>query len=379
MTLAKQPSRVRRAGLGIAVASVLALAALYACGDSSGPENVGNEAQDQILFVSDRGGQTSDTGTLLSDIYVMNVDGSEVTNLTASPAVTYRELRLSPDRSKLAFESDRSDCYNIWVMNVDGTGPTELTGAPGERCSETPRWSPDGSKIAFHTSRETIDRSWEVYVMNADGTDPHNVSDNGGVTETAWDFSHGWTPDGRVVFHHVISAYETYVVNADGTGLQPMFGDTGNYAPFWSPDGSQVAFVSERDGNTDIYRMNADGTGVQNLTNDSGADTFEGLDNNSSINPWSPDGSMLAFTSQRDGNREIYVMNAEGTGLVNVTDDPGEDWFDGWSPDSSRILFTSDRGGTKDIYVVNADGTGLVKLTDGTANNWDAVWVPRNP
>ncbi|MEJ2677778.1 MAG: hypothetical protein P8174_01730 [Gemmatimonadota bacterium] len=378
MTHAKRLFGIGRTGLGVAVLAAFALAALSACGDSSGPDNVGNQAQDKILFVSDRGGQTGDTGTPLTDIYAMNADGSEMTNLTEAPAVTYRELRPSPDHGKLVFESDRSGCYNIWVVNVDGTEATQLTGAAGERCSETPRWSPDGSKITFQTSRESIDRSWEVYVMNADGSDPHNVSDNGGVTETAWDFSHGWTPDGKVVFHHVISSFETYVVNADGTELQPLFADTGNYAPFWSPDGSKVAFVSERDGNAEIHMMNADGTGVQNLTNDSAADTFEGLDNNSSIDPWSPDGSMLAFTSQRDGNREIYVMSADGTGLVNVTNDPGEDWFDGWSPDGSKMLFTSDRGGTKDIYVVNADGTGLVRLTDGTANSWDAVWVPRS-
>ncbi|HKJ92283.1 MAG TPA: hypothetical protein VJ957_03895 [Longimicrobiales bacterium] len=85
--------------------------------------------------------------------------------------------------------SDRAGCYNIWVMNTDGTGPAQLTGAPGERCSEAPRWSPDGSRIAFHTSRESIDRSWEVYVMNADGTGLVNLTDG-----TANDWDAVWLP-----------------------------------------------------------------------------------------------------------------------------------------------------------------------------------------
>ncbi|MEJ2184929.1 MAG: hypothetical protein P8Z36_03230 [Gemmatimonadota bacterium] len=360
-----------------AAATALVVIALSACKGASGPEDAKNEVQDRILFVSDRGGQTGDTGTALNDIYVMNVDGSEVTNLTGAPAGTYRYLGLSPKGDQVLFESDRSGCRNVWVMNTDGTEAAQLTGAPGERCNESPRWSPDGSMIAFHTSRETIDRSWEVYVMNEDGSDPHNVSDNGGVTETATDFAHGWTPTGRVVFHHQTSGpLQAYVVNADGTGLHPIFDAAGGYAPFWSPDASKVAFMSERDGNREIYVMNADGTAVQDLTNDGGADTFNRDGVYSLSDPWSPDGARLAFMSDRDGDQDVYVMNADGTGLVNLTNDPGDDRFDCWSPDGSRIIFSSDRGGTRDLYIVNADGTGLAKLTDGAGNDHGAIWVP---
>lgn len=361
----------------LAAAAALLVVPLSACKDSSGPGNAGKEAQDHILFVSDRGGQTSDTGTPLNDIYAMNADGTEVTNLTGTPAAVYRHLALSPDGGNVVFESDRSGCSNVWVMGTDGTDAVRLTGAPGERCNEAPRWSPDGSMIAFHTSRESIDRSWEVYVMNADGSDPHNVSDNGGVAETATDFAHVWTPTGQVVFHHQTSGpMQAYVVNADGTGLQPMFDAADGYAPFWSPNGSRVAFMSERDGNREIYVMNADGTGAQNLTDDAGTDTFNRDDLYSFVDPWSPDGTRLAFMSDRNGNQDVYVMNADGTGLVNLTNDPGNDRFDCWSPDGSQIVFSSDRSGTRDLYLVNADGTGLVKLTDGTGNDQRAIWVP---
>ena len=137
--------------------------------------------------------------------------------------------------------------------------------------------------------------------------------------------------------------------------------------PFWSPDGTKIAFVSNRDGNNEIYIMNADGTNQTRLT----------YNNADDIQPsWSPDGTKIAFRTYRDGNSELYVMNADGTNPFNLTNNL--DNYDGepqWSPDGSKIVFSSWRSGAADIWVMNSDGTNPVQLTNGLwASN--PAWSP---
>ncbi len=102
--------------------------------------------------------------------------------------------------------------------------------------------------------------------------------------------------------------------------------------PAWSPDGRKLAFVSRRDGNSEIYVINADGSGQENLTRQPASDSHPS---------WSPDGRKLAFVSRRDGNSEIYVMNADGSGLRNVTRTPSNDLDPAWSPDGRAIALSS--------------------------------------
>ncbi|MFC1575087.1 TolB family protein [Gemmatimonadota bacterium] len=355
----------------------LLLATGIACTDSLGPDDGAESPPGGIIFVSDRSGAVSGTGAPLCDIYRVNADGTDLENLTNDPAQIYRDLRLSPDGTRIAFESDRVGCFNIWSMDTEGTGPEQLTGQPGERCSQMPRWSGDGFRIGFTTSREPIERSWEAYVMNADGSDPHNVSDDAGLGEGYADWPHAWSPDGRLVFHHQKTDLpETYIVYADGTGREPFLETQAGYAPFWSPDGSKVAFITERDGNQEVYLMNSDGTGVLNLTQNPGDDTFfHGSRANLFVDPWSPDGTLVSFASERDGNQEIYVMHRDGTGLTNVTNNPATDRFAGWSPDGNWIAFESDRTGQWHIYAVNLDRAELWQITSGSANDWNAIWV----
>ena len=361
----------------ICVVAALFLILGSACTDSVGPGDKAEGPPGRILFVSDRSGAVSTTGEPLSDIFRVNADGTDIENLTKEPARIYRDLRLSPDGMTIAFESDRVGCFNIWVMNIEGTGATQLTGQPGERCNEMPRWSRDGSQVAFTSSREPIERSWEVYVMDADGDDPHNVSDDGGLGEGWADWPHTWLPNGRLVFHHQKAGPpRTFVVEADGTGREPFLELQAGYAPFLSPDGSKVAFLSEREGNQEIYVMNSDGTGVTNLTQNSGDDTFyHGSRANLFIDPWSPDGTMIAFASERTGNRDIYVIHEDGTGLTDVTNDPATDRFVGWSPDGDWIAFESDRNGPWHIFALNPDRGELWQVTAGSANDWNAIWV----
>jgi hypothetical protein len=140
----------------------------------------------------------------------------------------------------------------------------------------------------------------------------------------------------------------------------------------FSGGNGKIVFESTRDGNYEIYVMNADGTGLVNVSNNSADDHGP---------EWSPDGSKIVFSSFRvaAGNEEIYVMNADGSSPTRLTTDPSGDFSPTWSPDGTRIAFTSVRDGNAEIYVMNADGTGQVNRTNsaGTADEraaWSTAW-----
>jgi TolB protein len=129
----------------------------------------------------------------------------------------------------------------------------------------------------------------------------------------------------------------------------------------------KIAFASSRDGNFEIYVMNADGTGETNLTNNAATDSQPAF---------SPDGTKIAFMSARDGNDEIYVMNADGTGQTNLTNNAATDSQPAFSPDGTKIAFVSDRDGNDEIYVMNADGTGQTNLTNNAATDSEPAFSP---
>ena len=132
-------------------------------------------------------------------------------------------------------------------------------------------------------------------------------------------------------------------------------------------DPRQIAFSSNRDGNPEIYVMNADGSGVTRLTDHPGEDWDP---------KWSPDGQQIAFNSDRAGNLAIYVMNADGSDVTRLTDHPARHWQPDWSPDGQQIAFTSDRDGNLAIYAMNADGSDVARLTDHPARHWQPAWSP---
>jgi hypothetical protein len=129
----------------------------------------------------------------------------------------------------------------------------------------------------------------------------------------------------------------------------------------------RIAFVSNREGNDEIYIMNADGSQPMNLSNNPASDVFPA---------WSPDGARIAFTSNRDGNNEIYVMNANGAYQVRLTNHWATDEYPAWSPDGTRIAFASKRDGDYEVYVMNPDGTNVTRLTDTPALNDQPAWSP---
>ena len=140
-------------------------------------------------------------------------------------------------------------------------------------------------------------------------------------------------------------------------------------APAWSRDGRTIVFVSWRDGNGEVYAMDADGSGPRNLTQHPAKDFRPA---------WSPNGRRIAFVSRRDGNAEVYVMNADGSGKRNLTRDrASDDDYPTWSPDGRKLAFLRGRSlDSYQLYVMNADGSGLRRLTHrGTPQYEDVLPV----
>ena len=283
--------------------------------------------------------------------------------------------------TRIAFMSNRSGNGEIHLMNPDGKRVRQLT--EHVEYDAFPAWSPDGRKITFMSFRnkdQLGETRGEIYVMNPDGKNLINLTQSPERNERA----SAWSPDSKqIVFQ---SEGNLWVMDADGGNPRNLTNHDAivDLVPDWSPDGRQIAFSSDRNkdwefeprSNLDIYVMDADGTNLINLTNHPARD---------STPDWSLDGKQIVFTSNRDGNSEIYVMNPDGTNLINLTNHPAEDGDPDWSPDGQQIVFSSyrDRKNENDknveIYVMNADGTNPINLTNHPAWDSQPAWGSIQP
>jgi len=145
-----------------------------------------------------------------------------------------------------------------------------------------------------------------------------------------------------------------YTMNPDGNDIVYLTSGTG---PAWSPDGTKIAFATDRDGNSEIYSMNGDGTGQLRLTSNPAGDVAPS---------WSPDGQKIVFQTNRDGNNELYVMNADGTGQTRITHTPGSELAPKWSPGGTWIAF--DDG--LEISTIRPDGSDRTFRLEGGSPSW---------
>ena len=294
------------------------------------PLIVAIDAQAQIVFHSKRDGNF--------EIYVMDADGGNQRRLTSNSDKDFFPS-WSPDGKRIVFHSDRDGhvpegrvfhASEIYVMDADGGNPQNLTNHPSD--DRSPSWSPDGKRIVFQSDRDAggNPHNIEIYVMDTDGGNQERLTNN-----LTMDEDPSWSPDSkRIVFsaqreghvvHNLDITSEIYVMDADGGNEQRLTENRNNdWDPVWSLDGKQIAFMAARKGdfqNFDIYVMDVDGGNPQKLTNNRGWDSSPS---------WSPDSRRIAFTSERDGNYDIYVMAADGGNLQNLTNNPHIDSGPAW-------------------------------------------------
>jgi len=286
----------------------------------------------------------------------------------------------------------------IYGIAADGTqqivacgnlGPP-LAADTASTASETPNctsfksgMAPDPSTDAWLAFSMARNNNSDIYLINADAAlrRKDKLAIKRLTRNPAADFDPTWSPDGaQIAFRSQRDGNdEIYVMNADGTCQTNLTNDPGDdWSPAWSPNGRRIAFAHFFEGNafTDIALINRDGSGLQRLTKSGGE-----------YPAWSPDGTRIAFASARDGNYEIYVMNSDGTNQIRLTDNPAYDMSPTWSPDGLRIAFDTQRdayppaevgiGPEFEIHVINADGSGDVRLTNNQEEDRFPAWGPR--
>jgi TolB protein len=254
-----------------------------------------------------------------------------------------QHLHYSPDGERLLFTRIWKGKMALWTMKADGSYLRPLLDPDPKTPHFDGHFSADGKRVAYvHDILQGTDGKLQINTCAADGTGSKVL-----IPNKAFEESPRWSPDGkRLAWVSTRDGnQEIYSCAADGSDVKRLTNDTApDNNPAWSPDGKKIAFSSARAGNFEIHVMNADGTGVVRLTKHPAIDCWPA---------WSPDGKRIAFTSNRDGNYEIYVMNADGTGQRNLTRHRAQDNYAAWSPDGKKIAFISNRHGGHDIYVMD--------------------------
>jgi len=287
-----------------------------------------------------------------------------VVEQTAIAATQTAVAIIFPPSGRIVFVSTRlGNKGTLFLINADGSGDV----IPLIRDSEAfdPSYSPGIDSIVWSTAALDIPEKAWLYTMNPDIGVVKNI---GGQARDDW-WQPAFSPDGQQVAF--VSARdgnpEIYLMNADGSGLKRLTDHPdGDIMPAWSPDGKYIAFVSEREGQADIWLMDADGGNLVRLTFNDAQDVYPA---------WSPDGRQIAFGSDRDGNVEIYTMDGDGRNQRNLTNSPFDENYPAWSPDGNWLAFSRFTT-NNEVFLMTIAGDHVTNLTNHPAMDLAPIWIP---
>jgi len=357
----------------------------------------------------------------VKDVYPGRSNGSAISQIVSVDVETGAQkqhttgdgLKVSPryvDREEIGYVVKTGDKQRLAFVS----------GQNGELGKiRNPSWSPDGKTMVYHKAIEAAvptrmtptfsrDPEFELYltgnfpaysptgeqiviaatpglhIMDADGAGPRTLFDAGGKLTVF----PSWSPDGKHIVFSMGAFFDrprkpgqVAMINADGTGLRMLTeGEASSGFPSWAPDGKRIVYRVAGKGEQGLRILSLEDGKVTKLTTE--------YDN---FSAWSPRGDLIAFTSFRDGDFEIYTIRPDGSGVRKLTNTRGNDAHLVWSPDGKWIVFSSSRKGWKEeamlldngpqpygeLFVMREDGSGVRQLTDNQWEDATAAWLPR--
>lgn len=288
---------------------------------------------------------------------------SEDTNSGKCPAY-------SPDGALVAFCNEESGKSRLFVARGDGSDPKEMTDAiSGCSCSpDAPlAWSPDGNWIVLPVNMDAQSFVYDIFIVNKNGKKAINLTSNpqryGGVV---------WNPDSRSILltGEINGQRDIYQVDISDKRIAPFSNQPiSGAASEWSPDGRQLVYFADNgDGNFDIFVFDKEQGKSQRLTETAGFDSYP---------HWYPDGQKILFISKRDGEDEIYSMNADGSNQRNLTDNPtAMDIWPSISRDGQWIIYLTSANNQWKTMLMNADGSGKKEITSLVGIAGSISWRP---
>lgn len=317
----------------------------------------------RIAFVSERDGGPQ--------IYTMTTQGDDIVRLTDTPKqksglqwsldgnkIYYYDLVLDGDGATLTSEIRSVDVTSLDIQNITSFG-----------ISNAFVQSSNGLRIYYSDDN---DDDFEIYSSNVDGSGVYKLTDNS-IDDHLSDVSSNGE---QILFWNDSNGMaDVFVMNSDGSNQRNLSNHADiDYWSIWSRDSSFIGFISYRDGKLGLYSMNADGSGQQLVAEPDVRSILHGF-----WWDWSPTDDRILFVDRPDSQLgEIWVVNADGSNLTNLTNTPSAETWASWSPDGEQIAYQLGPN-IGDIYIMNADGSGQTNLTDHPASDTAPAFSPCLP
>lgn len=312
---------------------------------------------------------------LRTEVWIYGVDGAEKLDakaFSAGPtgvrslghrAADFIIQTVTKERSffdtKFAFVGSFTGNKEIYMVDADGYGRRQVT--KNGSINLKPKWNATGNAIAY-TSYAAGNP--DLYVADLGKGQIRRVSSRSGIN-TGGAFS----PLGDLLALTLTVGGDSEIYTIDpyaGREVARLTASPGiDVSPSWSPDGSKIAFVSERSGGPQIYKMNADGSGAKRVT-------FSGSQNTDPS--WSPTGDRIAFVGREGGHFDIFTVRPDGSGMDRITQGQGDNEDPSWSPDGQYVAFSSTREGGAHIWISSVDGRHQAKITSGGGGYTNPSW-----